>query len=205
MAMEWSLETVLSVLLMWWVMMVVMMMPGITQRIGHYSDLHPKNGALTKYADIAFFISGYTILWLLFSIFATSVQYVLVGLSLLHSTELNITEPNLAASLFLAIGLYQLSPSKGLRLERCRTDVPTGFPLRDGTVLGFHCVINSGPLMLLLFVGGVMNFHWIISLSVINVLERNLSSPKLLSSFVGIACILAAGILIVPEVKSIIP
>ncbi len=197
--MVWSPAHSLAMFFMWWVMMMIMMLPGITPKIWCYSDRKTERAGLHRYIRTLTYVTGYSVLWSLFSIIATIGQYALERLSLLHSTKLHIIEPTLTAGLLLAIGLYQFSPLKSRHLQKCRLDQATGNPMDDGYLLGFHCFINSSPLMLLLFVGGVMNLYWIVSLSILNTLERTLPSPRFLSSFVGIACIAAAGYVMILE------
>jgi len=55
--------------------------------------------------------------------------------------------------------------------------------------IGGYCLASSGPLMLLLFVGGVMNLVWIGSLTIINWLEKTVSDPRTISWPVGFLCL----------------
>ncbi len=81
----------------------------------------------------------------------------------------------LTGSLLVIAGLYQFSPLKKVCLSHCRT--PIGFLLGEwragaggafvmGLRHGLLCVGCCWALMMLLFVGGVMNLAWIAALSV---------------------------------------
>ncbi len=140
--MVWSPAHSLAMFFMWWVMMMIMMLPGITPKIWCYSDGKTERASLHRYIRKLTYVTGYSVLWTLFSVIATIGQYTLERLSLLHSTKLYIIEPTLTAGLLLSIGLYQLSPLKRRHLQRCRLDQATGNPMEDGYFLGFHCFIN---------------------------------------------------------------
>jgi predicted metal-binding membrane protein len=86
-----------------------------------------------------------------------------------------------AGALLLLAGAYQLTPYKRTCLESCRSPaafitrrwkrgVHGGF--RMGMEQGWHCLGCCWALMLLLFVGGVMNLWWIAALTVFVLLEK---------------------------------
>jgi predicted metal-binding membrane protein len=91
------------------------------------------------------------------------------------------TSATLSSVLLIIAGAYQFSPLKRICLARCRT--PLGFLLgewRPGTYGGFVMGLRHGlfclgccwALMVLLFVGGVMNLPWIAALSIVVALEK---------------------------------
>jgi predicted metal-binding membrane protein len=82
---------------------------------------------------------------------------------------------------YLAAGGYQLSPLKRVCLVNCRT--PASFlagrwpqgrlgAWHMGWLHGIYCVGCCWFLMLLLFVGGIMNLVWIAGLAVLVLLEK---------------------------------
>ncbi len=84
-------------------------------------------------------------------------------------------------ALLMVAGLYQLTPLKRTCLESCRSPaafiarhwkrgVAGGFRL--GLIHGIDCLGCCWALMLLLFVGGVMNLWWIGALTVFVLLEK---------------------------------
>jgi predicted metal-binding membrane protein len=87
----------------------------------------------------------------------------------------------LSGALLLAAGLYQLTPLKSVCLNHCRT--PAAFiaahwrpgvlgAWRMGLAHGLYCVGCCAALMLLLFVGGIMNLVWIAGLTLFVSLEK---------------------------------
>ena len=123
---------------------------------------------------------------------SAATQAALEQAGLIDGMTMWSTNAAFSSLLLAGVGLYQISEMKARALARCRAE--TG--LREPGVSGFHhaarCMTSSVPLMSLLFVGGVMNLYWIVALSAINLTERSLTSPRLFSKVVGIACILAA-------------
>jgi predicted metal-binding membrane protein len=87
----------------------------------------------------------------------------------------------LSGALLIAAGVYQLTPLKAQCLKHCRG--PAAFiaahwhagvlgAWRMGLAHGAYCVGCCAPLMLLLFVGGVMNLIWIAGLTLFVALEK---------------------------------
>ena len=105
-------------------------------------------------------------------------------------------------------GLYQLGPLKRACLAACRS--PVDFLLRlwrpglAGAVrLGFahgrYCLGCCWALMLLLFVGGVMNLAWIASLALLVAAEKLAPARFRLSLSLGAVLVLAGlAMLLVP-------
>jgi predicted metal-binding membrane protein len=113
----------------------------------------------------------------------------------------------IGGGILIAAGLYQWSNLKNLCLTHCRA--PLQFIQQHGgfrrspfasLILGFHhgfyCVGCCGALMLLLFVGGVMNIVWIAGLSILVLLEKAMSDGRNVSRLVGSALIIAGLMLI---------
>ncbi len=87
----------------------------------------------------------------------------------------------LAGALLIAAGLYQLTPLKTACLRHCRG--PAQFiaahwrpgvrgAWRMGFTHGAYCLGCCAVLMLLLFVGGVMNLVWIAALTLLVAFEK---------------------------------
>ena len=87
----------------------------------------------------------------------------------------------LSGLLLVAAGLYQLTPLKAACLRHCRG--PAAFiaahwrpgvvgAWRMGLSHGAYCVGCCAALMLLLFVGGVMNLMWIAGLTLLVAVEK---------------------------------
>ena len=100
---------------------------------------------------------------------------------LLLSTMMEARERTFRGVLLLLAGLYQFTPFKRTCLEFCRSPatfivqhwqrgVSGGFYL--GAAHGLYCLGCCWALMLLLFVGGVMNLWWIGALTIFVLLEK---------------------------------
>jgi predicted metal-binding membrane protein len=166
---------------MWSVMMVGMMLPAATPMTLLYARVASKatqDGSVLP--PTAVFVAGYLCAWVLFSIAATTAQWVLERAALL-SPMLVANSPRLGAGLLFAAGVYQLTPWKGACLSRCRN--PAQFfaihfrpgvrgALRLGFRYGLYCLGCCWLLMGLLFVGGVMNLLWIAAISVFVLAEK---------------------------------
>ena len=174
---------------MWWVMMAGMMLPGALPMTLTFATVNRRRRELgTPYVPTAVFVAGYLLVWGAFSLVATAVQWA--GMSFSSS---------LAGGLvFVAAGLYQLTPLKHACLRRCRSplafvlhhwhDGTTG-ALRMGAVHGAYCVGCCAVLMALLFVGGVMNLLWAAAIAVWVLLEKVLPRGEALARIAGVAAI----------------
>jgi predicted metal-binding membrane protein len=87
----------------------------------------------------------------------------------------------MSGALLIAAGLYQLTPLKAACLNQCRAPIsfivmhwrPGAFGAwRMGLEHGLYCVGCCAVLMLLLFVGGIMNLVWIAGLTLFVALEK---------------------------------
>ena len=104
----------------------------------------------------------------------------------------------LGGLLFVAAGVYQLTPLKHACLRRCRS--PLSFVLqhwRDGTVgalrmgaeHGAFCLGCCALLMTLLFVGGIMNLLWVAAIAIFVLLEKVIPAGETLSRAGGVLAI----------------
>jgi predicted metal-binding membrane protein len=177
----WTGLDFLLMFLMWAVMMVGMMVPTAAPMTLLYAGMARKAARQsTPMAPVALFVSGYIVMWSLFSVGATLAQWGLERAALL-SPMMVATSPRLGAGLLIAAGLYQLTPLKEACLEHCRSPAhfiaqhwqpgPAG-AFRLGLRHGAYCLGCCWVLMLLLFVGGVMNLLWIAGLAVFVLLEK---------------------------------
>jgi len=166
---------------MWVVMMTGMMLPSAAPTLFLYASVIRKSpeSAHTR-AHVYAFAGGYLLVWTVFSLIATVLQRVLAQLLLL-SPMMEARGRAFSGALLIVAGLYQLTPFKRTCLESCRSPaafivqhwqrgVAGGFRL--GMAHGFFCVGCCWALMLLLFVGGVMNLWWIGALTVFVLLEK---------------------------------
>jgi predicted metal-binding membrane protein len=180
----WSPAVFSLVAAMWWIMMVAMMTPSAAPTILLYARV--RRHALTHQradgiAPTAAFAGTYLVVWLAFSLLATLAQWGLERAELTSVMMMGSQSKWLSATVLVAAGAYQLSPLKNLCLSRCRS--PASFlskhwrpgPLaavRLGVRHGAYCVGCCWMLMVLLFVGGVMNIAWIAAITVLVLAEK---------------------------------
>jgi predicted metal-binding membrane protein len=123
---------------------------------------------------------GYLAVWSLFSVGAVVLQFLLERAALL-SPMMESTSILLAGAILIMAGLYQWTPLKSSCLTQCQS--PLDFVMANwrsgragafqmGFRHGIYCVGCCWVLMLLLFVGGVMNLAWIAGLAVYVLVEK---------------------------------
>lgn len=177
----WDLGDLGTTAVMWGVMMVAMMLPSATPLLvlfarSQRSRVGPAEGSLRT----GLLTAGYLVVWLGWSGLAAALQWVLHALLRL-SPGAALTSSLAGGTLLVLAGLYQITPWKHACLTRCQS--PLGFMLahwregrggafRMGSAHGASCVGCCWALMVLLFVGGVMNLAWIAALAVLVLLEK---------------------------------
>ena len=177
----WTAAYAVLVFFMWWVMMVAMMVPSAAPMILLFSALKRRRSVLRHPVALTFtFLSGYLLVWALFSLLATILQWSL-EIARLITPSMEISEDVFGGLILVGAGLYQLSDWKNACLKLCRSPVrfiiERGRPGFAGALLmglehGAFCVGCCWVLMLLLFVGGVMNLFWIGALAIFILLEK---------------------------------
>lgn len=172
----------LLLLAMWWIMMIGMMLPSAAPMILTFAGINRGRRLRGQpYTPTMLFTSGYLLVWGGFSVAATLAQWGLEQGSLLAPMAMKTTSPLLGGLLFIAAGLYQLTPLKYACLSSCRSpfdfvinhwrDGPTG-ALRMGFAHGLYCLGCCWILMTLLFAVGAMNLVWVATLAVIVLAEK---------------------------------
>lgn len=177
----WSPGQALLMLVMWAVMMVAMMLPSAAPMILLYGSIARQRGAAgAELVGSLLFASGYVTLWAAFSVAAVALQFGLEAAALL-SPMMRASSPLLAGALLVAGGVYQWTPLKQGCLRHCRS--PLEFVLTQwregwrgaflmGLRHGSYCLGCCWLLMLLLFVGGVMNLLWVAGLAAYVLVEK---------------------------------
>jgi len=192
---------------MWTVMMVGMMTPSAAPMILMYARVGRQAEAQgTPLAATGWFVAGYFLAWIGFSLVATLTQWALERAALLDaamSSRSNI----LGGIVLIAAGGYQWTPLKDVCLAQCQTPLlfltrHGGFrPDASGCLLlglrhGTYCVGCCWVLMALLLVGGVMNVLLIAVLALLVLLEKVTSFGRLIARLAGIPLISAGGLLL---------
>jgi len=204
----WSAGYLVPAFVMWTLMMVAMMLPSAAPMILLHAriDRGPRRARLF---DTAIFALAYLAVWTLFSAAAAAAQALLVDLGLVSAMALTLGSRVAAAALLVAAAAWQLSAAKRICLDQCRS--PLAFilrlwrpgaagALRLGLAHGLYCLGCCWVLMLLLFVGGVMNLAWVAALAAL-VLAEKYAPPRWQASrviafclFIGAAALIAAAL-----------
>ncbi len=182
---EWGFAYWLTMLAMWWVMMIAMMLPSAAPMILLYARVvrHGRSRAATpgSLAPPAVFAAGYLACWLIFSLLAVVLQFALERAGLLDGMMMWSVNSVLTGALFIAAGLYQISPLKTACLSQCRSPAEllsrnwrpgNRGAFRLGVVHGAYCLGCCWALMLLLFAAGIMNLVWIAGLAILVAVEK---------------------------------
>ncbi len=181
---EWTLAYGLVVFLMWGVMMVAMMLPSaapVTLLVASIARKRREAGSAPGLST-APFVFGYLAVWLAFAATATLLQWRLDAAELLSET-MGFASMVVAGGVLVLAGIYQWTPLKQACLRHCRS--PLEFLLhhwRDGALGAFvsgarhgsFCLGCCWMLMVLLFVGGIMNLAWIAGIALIVLIEKTL-------------------------------
>jgi predicted metal-binding membrane protein len=191
----WSAAFAALMLAMWWIMMLAMMLPSASPMILLFAAINRKQrergGACTSTAAFA---TGYVMVWGGFSAVAVALQWAFEHAGLFPGPMAG-AEGTLGGPLLIAAGLYQLTPLKHACLARCRSPAHflsehwrggTGGAVRMGVTHGAFCVGCCWFLMLLLFVGGLMNLAWVAGLAVLVLLEKTVPAGHWLARGSGV-------------------
>jgi predicted metal-binding membrane protein len=177
----WDFPHQVLLLAMWIVMMIGMMLPSAAPALLLYASVVRKSPEADGTRPRVYaFAAGYLLAWTAFSVLATLLQ-LLLRHWLLLSPMMETSSRAFGGALLLLAGLYQFTPYKRACLESCRAPVvfivqhwKRGVvgALRLGLDHGLYCLGCCWALMLLLFVGGVMNLWWIGLLTIFVLLEK---------------------------------
>lgn len=168
----WTFGYIMLMLFMWAVMMAAMMLPSAAPMILFFTSIARDRAHGAQVSLSSMFTLGYIAIWTAFSMAALALQLVLQKLAVL-SPMMAATHTVFAGLVLAGAGLYQWLPLKKACLQRCRS--PLEFVLTHwrrgasgaflmGVQHGLYCLGCCWMLMLLLFVGGVMNMMWVAGL-----------------------------------------
>ena len=143
------------------------------------------------------FAMGYILAWTGFSLLATYLQWWLDKMALL-SPYMVIYSPTIGALVFVMAGVWQLSPVKEICLQNCRHPFSSMMRIyvfgQWGAVMtglrhGLYCIGCCWVLMMLLFVGGVMNLVWVLAISLFVLTEKLFPAGSKLALLSGITMV----------------
>ena len=195
MAPPWTLGYAALIFVMWSIMMVAMMLPSAAPTILLVSGLERNRGIGHGVPTAGLFTFGYVLVWVGFSIAATLLQWSLDRVGWL-SEAMAATSTTVAGSALIAAGIYQWTPLKRQCLKHCRS--PLAFLLQhwrkgawgaDGVRHGIFCLGCCWMLILMLFVGGLMNLLWIGGLAVVVLVEKTIPWGGRMSQIIGAALV----------------
>jgi len=183
----------LRLILMWALMSAAMMAPTALPAFATYDDLS-RSEAATRFGAL---VGGYLLVWLGFSVLAAGLQMALFRAGLVSAFG-DSRSGLLSAVLLLGAGLYQFSAIKEACLSKCRR--PISFfmqhwdegAFRNGLRLGAVCIGCCWALMLLAFVGGVMNLGFMALATLLMVLEKLPEVGRRVTRPLGVALIAGA-------------
>ncbi len=199
------------VVIMWSAMSTAMMLPTAIPLIATYTDFSIGNPQKVPRKQIWAVIAGYVIVWLVFSLIAAGLQIALSRAVLLNGGLVS-RWPFLSVGFLLLAGLYQFSPLKESCLAKCRAPFVTfmrmwrdgmGGALDTGVRQGLYCLGCCWALMLLAFVGGVMNIIWMAAAMFIMMMEKLPVFGDRLTWPLGAMLIAASGFLFMQAVMAV--
>ena len=177
----WTPTDALFMFLMWAIMMMGMMIPSVTPMVLLYARVVRHNSKeVATFVPTSAFFAGYIIIWVSFSAMATGLQWGLEQAALLSPMMVS-TSSIFAGIVLIGTAVYQWTPYKDACLARCRSPVwflstywrnGAGGAFRMGLSHGSYCLGCCWSLMLLLFVGGVMNLLCVAAITVFVLIEK---------------------------------
>jgi predicted metal-binding membrane protein len=191
----------LPFLALWVLMMVAMMLPSVAPVAVLWTrSISGVSTGPRRVARMGEFLSGYLLAW---AACGAVVFAVLAGTGRLLTVSATAAKW-LGVTIFIAAGIYQLTPWKDWCLRRCRSPVGAlmyyiGFKGRSRDVrVGLHhgatCVGCCWGLMILLVAVGVMNVAVMAAIAVVIFVEKLWRYGKPFGQAVGIVLV-AAGVL----------
>lgn len=202
---SWMAVDFLLMFSMWAVMMLGMMVPSATPVILLYARVcrRQSNGG-QPFAPTGAFFMGYITVWIAFSIAATMLQWGLEQAALLSSMMVSIS-PLFGGLVLIAAGIYQGMPYKKACLRHCRSPVEflstrwrpgVRGALVMGLEHGLYCLGCCWALMILLFVGGVMNLLWVATIAIFVLVEKVAPFGRVVGQ-VGAVLLVLGGVVVI--------
>ena len=201
----WTPLYALMLFLMWWIMMIAMMLPSAAPMILLYARVGRRKRIALGDPASGFFCLGYLVVWGVFSLGATMIHGIGEHVALINGMMV-VSGAWMSALIFIAAGIWQFLPIKARCLEACRQPIEflskIWAPGRIGAFQmglrhGLFCVGCCWAMMLLLFVGGVMNLYWIAGLAGLALIEKLCAKWRLVPYAIGCGFLLMGGLMLV--------
>jgi predicted metal-binding membrane protein len=199
-----SLAYLIAAFMMWSIMMVAMMVPSAAPMILLRARVDRAPSAAARHLHTLLFALGYILVWTGFSLAAAIAQAALVASGSVAASKLAFGSRSLAGALLLVAAGYELMAAKRLCLDKCQAPLlfivryfrpGAAGAFRLGLIHGFYCLGCCWALMLLLFVGGVMNLAWVAFLGIL-VLGEKLVLPRVRAERLVAGGLFAGGIVL---------
>ena len=191
---------------MWSIMMIAMMVPSAAPMILLHARVDRSPSPSARLAHALLFGAGYVLVWTAFSAAAAVTQAGLITEGAFSGATLSLGSRGIAAVLLFAAALYELTAAKRVCLTKCQSPLlffyrhwrpGGGGAFRLGIVHGAYCLGCCWALMLLLFVGGVMNLAWVALLGILVIGEKLAPARWYAEIWVAIALTAGATILLI--------
>jgi predicted metal-binding membrane protein len=192
-----TLDYLVLTFLMWFVMMVGMMVPSVVPTVLLFDRVARRGSQQGMLGRTVPFVLGYLTAWLGFSVIATLAQVELIAAGWIDDMGVS-TQPLTTAAVLLGIGIYQWLPAKRACLGHCQGPVQylvsayrpgASGAWRMGLGHGLYCLGCCWTLMLLLFIGGVMNLLWVAVIAGVVFVEKLLARVQWLRPAIGIVAL----------------
>jgi predicted metal-binding membrane protein len=182
----WGMADVLKSAAMWLGMILAMMLP-VLLPLGGNASRHRRPPSAT-FANLL----GYVVAWLPFCAFGVAAQWALQRQGVLNAHHV-LQHDGLSISILLFVALIHLS---GLttRGEIRTLATASAQSYRAGLRYGAHCLRCCGPLMIVMFVTGLMNIVAMLALTAL-MLATMSGNNRFLSITIGLSALLGAVVL----------
>ena len=176
---------------MWILMSAAMMAPTALPAFAVYEELGDN-----VEINLLRLLLGYLTVWIVFSFFAAVLQMALFIYGYLDNLG-QVTSSKLSGLILFFAGIYQFTSLKQACLAKCRRPL-TFFmqyfdqgPLANGLRLGAVCLGCCWALMLISFVGGVMNLAFMGLATFLMIIEKLPQYGRFLTMPLGLILILS--------------
>ena len=187
-----DLHHFLMLFTMWAVMMTAMMLPSAAPMLMLYMTVVRRSDQTAIAPRTYALAGGYLLVWALFGAVAAAGQRVLTMQAIL-SPMMGLANPTVGGAMLVLVAVYQFTPLKRGCLDVCRSPLAlittywrpgTRGAFVMGVRHGVYCLGCCWAMMLLLFVGGVMN-AWVIAGLTLFVLIEKVTPIGRRASYVG--------------------
>lgn len=199
---NWAVTDFIFLFLMWFIMMIAMMTPSIAPLILLFAMVNrQKQQQQNPYVPSGYLFAGYYVVWAIFSLLATPLQWWFQHVNWL-SSEMIITHKIPGGSILIFAGIFQFTSLKQRCLQYCRTPVDfihskwkegKAGAFKMGLENGIYCLGCCWIIMVVLFVAGIMNLLWIALIGAFVLVEKLVPGSKWIS-FTSGAGLIAYGI-----------